>query len=97
MNSLSSYHSNLHLLTKEDCQRYRDRLLDINKVSTVKLKMSRVAGLLELAVEEGHLQLNPARGLTKRLEEPKPKEKPLILIQILSSITSVNIIRMSIG
>ena len=70
-------HSNLHLLTKEDCQRYRDRLLDINKVSTVKLKMSRVAGLLELAVEEGHLQLNPARGLTKRLEEPKLKTEKL--------------------
>ena len=35
--------------------------------------MGLLAGLLELAVEEGHLSFNPARGLTKRLEEPKVK------------------------
>ena len=64
-------HHNLHLLTKEDCQRYRDHLLGTIAVSTLKQRMGLLAGLLELAVEEGKLSFNPARGLTKRLQEPK--------------------------
>ena len=66
-------HHNLHLLTKEDCQKYRDHLITTAAVSTLKQRMGLLAGLLELAVEEGHLSFNPARGLTKRLEEPKVK------------------------
>ena len=42
-------------------------------VFTAKTQIGFVSGLFELAVEEGHLKYNPARGLTKRLEQPKVK------------------------
>ena len=66
-------HQNLHTLSKSDLQSYRDHLLDTVAVSTLKTRMARLAGLFEVAVEEGHLHFNPARGLTKRIEEPKIK------------------------
>ena len=70
-------HDQLHQLTKEDCQRYRDHLLDTVAVSTLKTRMGRIAALLELALEEGHLTFNPASGLTKRLATPQTPPKEL--------------------
>lgn len=64
-------HHNMNQVTKEDCQKYRDHLLNKVKVSTTKVRIGCVAGLFELAVEEDLLSLNPWKGITKRLVSPK--------------------------
>jgi hypothetical protein len=47
-------HHNLHLLTKEDCQSYRDHLLGIIAVSTLQQRMGLIAALLELLLKRGN-------------------------------------------
>lgn len=71
-------HHNMNQVTKEDCQKFRDQLLDKVKVSTTKTRIGCVAGLFELAVEEDLLTLNPFKGITKRLESPKSEKKEII-------------------
>ena len=67
-------HHNMNQVTKEDVQRFRDSLLDRVKVSTTKTRIGCVAGLFELAVEEGLLSINPFKGTTKRLVSPKSEQ-----------------------
>jgi integrase len=71
-----------NLVTKQDCQKYRDYLLDKGlKASTVKLRCNYLSGLLRLANEEGLLTSNAAEGLTKRLRADRKTEKTFDLIQ----------------
>jgi integrase len=71
-----------NLVTKQDCQKYRDYLLDKGlKASTVKLRLNYLSGLLRLAHEEGLLTSNAAEGLTKRLRADRKTEKTFDLIQ----------------
>ena len=68
-------HSDVNLVTKEDAQNFRDHLLNRVKVSTTKTRIGCVAGLFELAVEEDLLNVNPFKGVTKRLVSPKSQKK----------------------
>ena len=80
----------MNQVTKEDTQRFRDQLLDKGMVSTAKTKIGCVAGLFELAVEEGLLHINPFKGITKRLESPKSEIKE----HIFDPQSDVNILKL---
>ena len=71
-------HHNMNQVTKEDCQKFRDHLLERVKVSTTKVRIGCIAGLFELAVEEGLLTINPFKGITKRLVSPKSEQQEMV-------------------
>ena len=72
-------HEGLHLVCRQDAQRYRDLLLERLQVPTVKTRIHSISGLYNLAVEESLLELNPFAGVTKRL---KIEKAPQVAVDI---------------
>jgi integrase len=75
-------HDRLDLVERGDAQKFRDKMLEDLKVSTVKTRLNFLSGLFQLGVEEDLLSSNPFTGVGKRLRPEAKATHDLDLEQV---------------
>jgi integrase len=62
---------------------HQAHLLDEGRTpSTIRQAITRLSGILQVAVEHGHLPANPARAVRKVPAEPRPEVRPLAPVEL---------------